>query len=163
MKKFLIIALLPAFIAGCGGNSTSAGRVKEKTFAQQYAELQRNPPDADYDTRAFQTADERAADVALAAQAERRAQPPLVESDYIFQVIPHKNVYSYDEYNRVWTDEPKAKDYKEEKRLWTKPKRHKGDYEPPAPAPAALSALAAAASAVSGAPQGYPGMDDEDW
>jgi hypothetical protein len=135
MKKLLfiafLIAFLPVFFAGCYGGS-SAGNTSGKTFAEQYAELEKQPVQptaAPGAVSAFQTADDRKAAVAIAAQRERRAQPPLVESNYIFQVMPDKGVYAYDEYNQVWTDEPKEKDYKAATRLWTKPKRHKGDYD----------------------------------
>jgi len=139
MRKLLIIALLPAFCAGCyiGG---SQGGMQGKTFAQQYAALEREgvpPRGVITDARALQTDADREAEVALAAQKERRAQPPLVESNYIFQVLPDKGVYSFDEYNQVWTGEPKEKDYKGAKRLWAKPKRHKGEYDAAAEAAAA--------------------------
>ena len=130
MRKILLVALLTAFAAGCSDNS---GRIKEKTFAQQIAELEKEGAQPrPGDEIALQTAAEREAEVALAAQKERRAQPPLIESNYIFQVMPDRGVYSFDEYNQVWTGAPQEKDYKDEKRLWTKPKRHKGDYEAPA-------------------------------
>ena len=136
MKNLLILVFAAALSAGCYNNS--AGAVKEKSFAQQYAELEKGQPqttaDAGADAIALQTAAEREAQVSVAAQKERRAQPPLVESNYIFKIMPDKNVYSYDEYNQVWNEAPKEKDYKSAKRLWTKPKRHKGDYEPAAEA-----------------------------
>ena len=129
MKKILFLALLPAFFAACASEGT--GNLKDKSFAEQYAALEKEPVEATQHTEGaltFQTPEERARQVEIDSQRERRAQPPLVESNYIFRVMPeNKNVYSYDEYAQVWTDEPKAKDYKEAKRLWTKPKRHEGD------------------------------------
>ena len=146
MRKILLIALLAVFVAGCSNNS---GRVKEKTFAQQIAELEREGAQPrPGDEIALQTAAEREAEVALAAQKERRAQAPLVESNYIFQVMPDKGVYSFDEYNQVWTGAPQERDYKDEKRLWTKPKRYKGDYEAP--------------SQESASPPSYQDEDDDD-
>ena len=151
MKNFLLLAFCAALFAGCYG--TSAGNLNEKTFAQQYAELEKEPPQQVEPSSniAFQTAADREAEVAIAAQKERRAQPPLVESNYIFQVMPDKGVYSYDEYGQVWNEAPKEKDYKAAKRLWSKPARHRGDYV----APAAPSAAPADA--------GFSEADDGDW
>jgi hypothetical protein len=136
MKNLLLLLFVSALFAGCYNNS--AGAVKEQSFAQQYAELEKEHPQASPanagDDIALQTAAEREAQVSIDAQKERRAQPPLIESDYFFKVMPDKNIYSYDEYNQVWSEAPKEKDYKTAKRLWTKPKRHKGDYEPEADA-----------------------------
>jgi hypothetical protein len=134
MKKFLFFAVFAAFFAGCAANSN--GSLKEKSFAEQYAALENEPvpPTQPADgALTFQTPEERARQVEIDSQRERRAQAPLVESNYIFRVMPdRKNVYSYDEYNQVWTDEPKVKDYKETKRLWNKPKRYEGDVTTPA-------------------------------
>jgi hypothetical protein len=132
MKNFLLLAVVAVIFAGCSNNY--AGAIREKSFAQQYAELESEPLESLEESiagggSALQTAADRTAEVALAAQSERRAQPPLVESNYFFRIMPDKGVYSYDEYNQVWTDAPKDKDYKEEKRLWNKPKRHEGDYD----------------------------------
>ncbi|MDR0646101.1 MAG: hypothetical protein LBG46_03835 [Elusimicrobiota bacterium] len=127
MKKFFILAIISVIIYGCSNNS--AGAVKDKSFAQQYAELEKSPPQPTETgtSTILQSSADREADVAIEAQSERRAQPPLVESNYFFRIMPDKGVYSYDEYNQVWSDMPKDKDYKTEKRLWNKPKRHKGD------------------------------------
>lgn len=127
MKKLLIFALVPVFFAGCYGGGTSAGNVKGKTFNEQYAELEQEAVPEDYEeyssvVGALQNEADRAVDVANAAQRERRGVAPLVESDYIFRVMPEKGTYSFDEYNQVWTDEPKLADYKTTKRLWSKPK-----------------------------------------
>jgi hypothetical protein len=137
MKNLLLLLFVSALFTGCYNNS--AGAVKEQSFAQQYAELEKEHPQALPDdtagyATALQTAAEREAQLSIDAQKERRAQPPLIESNYFFKVMPDKNIYSYDEYNQVWTDAPKEKDYKTTKRLWAKPKRHKGDYEPEADA-----------------------------
>jgi hypothetical protein len=131
MKRFLFLSVITLCVAGC--SSDNAGNVKGRSFAEQYAALEKEPVQATQPAEGaltFQTPEERARQVEIDSQRERRAQPPLVESDYIFRVKPEKSVYSYDEHNEVWTDDPKAKDYKETKRLWTKPKRYEGDYVP---------------------------------
>jgi hypothetical protein len=131
MKKLLVFTFLPFALAACYGGSGGSS-TKNKTFNQTIAELEKEPLKSPEEVNAatataLQTADDRAQDVALAAQQERRAAPPLVESNYIFNIMPDKGTYSFDEYNQVWTDAPKEKDYKGAKRLWEKPKRHKGD------------------------------------
>ncbi|MDR0734714.1 MAG: hypothetical protein LBG16_03345 [Elusimicrobiota bacterium] len=152
MKNILLLVFASALLAGCYNNS--AGAVKERSFAQQYAELEKEPPQAPAagvgGDITLQTAADREAQVSADAQKERRAQPPLVESNYIFKIMPDKNVYSYDEYNQVWSDAPKEKDYKSTKRLWTKPKRYQGDYEPEADTPEA-------------SPETLSPPDDGDW
>ncbi len=130
MKKLLLFIILPAFFAGCYGGGTSAGNLKGRTFNEQIAELEREPVPEDYDSLdssagALQSDVDRALDVSAQAQRERRGVAPLVESDYIFRVMPDKGTYSFDEYNQVWTDDPKLADYKNTKRLWTKPKAFK--------------------------------------
>ncbi|WP_428897538.1 hypothetical protein Dip518_001329 [Parelusimicrobium proximum] len=56
------------------------------------------------------------------AQRERRGAKPVVESNYIFRVLP-QDTYFYDEKNMpIEGNVKKASDYKE-KRLWTRPKR----------------------------------------
>jgi hypothetical protein len=127
MKKFFVLAIISVIISGCSNNY--AGTLRDKSFAQQYAELEKEPlqPTETGTSTIMQSEADREAEVAIAAQSERRAQPPLVESNYFFRIMPDKGVYSYDEYNQVWSDMPKDKDYKTEKRLWNKPKRHKGD------------------------------------
>ncbi|MGB2578653.1 hypothetical protein AAIR98_000572 [Elusimicrobium simillimum] len=57
------------------------------------------------------------------AQSERRAAPPVVESNYIFRVLPKETFY-YDEKNMPLDDGLKSvSDYKES-RLWKRPKRY---------------------------------------
>lgn len=66
-------------------------------------------------------------DIGAEAAKERREAQPLVESDYIFNVVPEtdKGVYFFD-YRRQpkIPGQPSAADYKREKRLWEKPKRY---------------------------------------
>lgn len=131
MKKLLIFAFIPVLFAGCyGSGSSSAGNLRGKTFNEQIAELEKEPIPEDYKSYKstpgiLQTADERAMEVAEEAQKERRGGAPIVESNYIFNVMPDKGTYSFDEYNQVWNDEPKLKEYQEKKRLWIKPKAFK--------------------------------------
>lgn len=130
MKQLLIFAFIPVLFAGCYGGSSSSGNIREKTFNEQIAELEKEPLPEDYkaykaNPGVLQNADDRAMDVSIAAQKERRGTAPIVESNYIFKVMPDKGTYSFDEYNQVWNDDPKLKEYKEKKRLWTKPKAFK--------------------------------------
>lgn len=129
MSKLLLFIILPAFFAGCYGGGTSSGKIKERTFNEQIAALEKEPVPEDYKSDlqggALQSDVDRALDVSAQAQRERRGGSPLVESDYIFRVMPDKGTYSFDEYNQVWTDEPKSADYKNTKRLWAKPKAFK--------------------------------------
>lgn len=121
--------VLPVFLTACYG--TDGGSSKEKSFTQQLKELEREhaqssttPYEEAANTSIFQSEVDRQRDIEIAAQKERRAETPLVESDYIFRVMPDKGTYMFDEYNQVITDDPKTADYKEAKRLWKKPKRY---------------------------------------
>lgn len=131
MNKLLLFIIIPAFFAGCySGGGTSSGSFKERSFNEQIAALEKEPVPEDYDSSApaegaFQSDVDRALDISAQAQRERRGAAPLVESDYIFKVMPDKGTYSFDEYNQVWTDDPKPADYKNTKRLWSKPKAFK--------------------------------------
>lgn len=151
MKKLLIFALLPIFMSGCyGGSSTNN---KDKSFSQKIAELEKEPvKPTEVTASIYQSDAERAREVEIASQKERRAAAPLVESNYIFQVMPNKGTYGYDEYNQVWTDEPKTEDYKNTKRLWKKPKRLSPDAynSDSAPAPTEEGAAAAPAAGSDG-------------
>lgn len=127
MKHLLIFVVLTLVLSGCYGMSSNG---RPKTFAQQIAELEANPVPQDAAASSAsitQSEVDRSLDVAQEAQKERRAEAPLVESNYIFQVMPDKGTYGFDEYNQVITDDPKSDDYSQTKRLWTKPKRVKPD------------------------------------
>jgi len=66
-------------------------------------------------------------DLSKEAAKERREAAPLVESEYVFNVIPEtdKGVYFFDSRQRPKIPgEPFAAEYKQEKRLWEKPKRY---------------------------------------
>lgn len=150
MKQLLVLTVLTLVLTGCYGMTSKGG---SKSFAQQIAELEAQPlpQDAAAGTSPSVTQSEvdRALDVAKEAQKERRAEAPLVESNYIFQVTPDKGTYSFDEYNQVVTDEPKSDDYSQAKRLWTKPKRIKPDTYAAASEPAAAEASGDAEAAPS--------------
>ena len=137
MKHTLILVLSLIFFCGCLGSSSntkgqtsSPSKAEGKTFAEQYEELEEQPVPTRQQMQAMgqddtlQTEAERAAQVAAESQAERRGEPPLIESNYIFKVQQHKGVYSYDQHNQVWTDQRSAREYKETKRLWEKPKKY---------------------------------------
>ncbi len=69
-------------------------------------------------------------DAAHAAEIERREAQPNYESDYIFNAYPQTdpNVYFFDKRQQPKIPgEYAAKDYKNEKRLWKKPKRYTPD------------------------------------
>ncbi len=69
-------------------------------------------------------------DAAHAAEIERREAQPNYESDYIFNAYPQAdpNVYFFDKRQQPKVPgEYSAKDYKNEKRLWKKPKRYSPD------------------------------------
>ena len=66
-------------------------------------------------------------DLGEEAAKERREAAPLVESEYVFNVIPEtdKGVYFFDERQRPKIPgQPSDAEYKREKRLWEKPKRY---------------------------------------
>lgn len=147
MKYLLPLFLFCLIFCACNGSKSN---IKERSFTEQFAELEQSPlqtPDnSDIGLTAMQNEDDRYMDVTREAQKERRAQPPLVESEYIFKVKPDKSIYSYTEYNEVWVEEPSAQDYKTTKRLWAKPKRinPNGPQQPAAEQPAAQAAAASA-------------------
>jgi len=136
MKQTLVLVLSTVFFYGClsGPSSNTQTSVsgptkgENKTFAQQYKELEKEEVPTREQMAALpnnlQTEEERAAEVSAQAQAERRGEAPLIESNYIFKVKPDTSVYSYDQYNQVWTDARPAREYKETKRLWEKPKKY---------------------------------------
>ena len=110
MKQLLILTVLTLVLTGCYGMTSNGG---SKSFAQQIAELEAQPVPQDgkagTSPSVTQSEVDRALDVAQEAQKERRAEAPLVESNYIV------------------TDDPKSDDYSQTKRLWNKPKRIKPD------------------------------------
>lgn len=83
---------------------------------------------AKYNRKIYLTQEDYLADLAPEAQKDRREAPPVVESEYIFNLEPsqdQKNVYFYDDRQQPKVPGvPSDGDYKKEKRLWQKPKRY---------------------------------------
>ena len=138
MRLFIFLSLLLLSLLCFSGCYSREGY--PITFERQYRELERETKY--YTEKDFFDAEKRSADdkrsmnegdrqaaVAAEAQQERRAKT-VVESDYYFQVYPGRTEsYSYNEYNEVWSDGYPLNAYKENRRLWEKPKRHKpADY-----------------------------------
>ena len=138
MRLFIFLSLLLLTLLCFSGCYSREGY--PTTFESQYRQLERETKY--YTEKDFFDADKRSADdkrsmsegdrqaaVAAEAQKERRAKT-VVESDYYFQVYPgRQESYSYNEYNEVWSDGYPLNAYKENRRLWEKPKRHKpADY-----------------------------------
>ncbi len=68
-------------------------------------------------------------DLKQAAQIDRREAQPNTESNYLFNTVPQSNpdpnIYFFDKRQQPKVPgEYSAQDYKNEKRLWTKPKRY---------------------------------------
>ena len=68
-------------------------------------------------------------DLGNVAELERRELPPNAESEYIFNVVPptpeNTNIYFFDKRQQPKVPgEYTANDYKNEKRLWKKPRRY---------------------------------------
>lgn len=79
------------------------------------------------------TEEDYLSDLAPQAERERREAPPVVESEYIFNLEPspdQKSIYFYDDRQQPQVPGvPNDGDYKKEKRLWQKPKRYApGEY-----------------------------------
>lgn len=133
MKKILIPVLAALVFGACSksANDKTASSAPRQLFI------------ADGEFQATQTAD---------AQAERRASPPMVESDYIYR-LPQKDAYYFDQRDMP-TDEPPAQPedpavYKAGY-LWKRPSRVM--VSAPAKAAAKVTAPAAAAPAPAPAP-----------
>ena len=82
-----------------------------------------------YAKKIYLTKEDYMEDLGNAASAERRDLQPNVESKYIFNVTPQNTddptVYFFDKHQQPKVPgEYTANDYKNEKRLWTKPKRY---------------------------------------
>lgn len=86
-------------------------------------------PSERYAKKIYLTKEDYLEDLGNTAAQERRELAPNVESEYIFNVVPptpeNTNIYFFDK-----RQQPKvpgqytAKDYKNEKRLWKKPRRY---------------------------------------
>ncbi len=123
MKKILLLVfVLTAFLGACRSTSTTEDSQPSKRL---YIE------DGEYD-----------GDAAADIQRERRGAPPVVESNYIFRVLP-KDTYFYNEKNMPMHGGEAAtasdggvvsaetSDYKEPY-LWNKAKRYMGNEVHPA-------------------------------
>ena len=112
MKLLLQLTVLAVFTLGmtaCHSNS------------------KQNQQDKTYQRKIYLTEQDYLDDLATGAQAERREAKPNVESDYIFEVQPEtdKHVYFFDDRVRPMVpDQASYRDYKNNKRLWEKPKRY---------------------------------------
>ena len=139
MKKNLLLVLSLTFFGACIAETapqqsqtkvSGPSRTQEQTFIEQYKELEKEPVPTREELALQESEDvltypgDRQAEVYLEAQAERRGEAPIIESNYIFKVKQDKSVYSYDKHNQVWTDQRSNSEYKETKRLWSKPKRY---------------------------------------
>lgn len=82
-----------------------------------------------YAKKIYLTKEDYLEDLKESAGQERRELAPNKESDYIFNVVPqtteNTNVYFFDKRrNPKVPGQYSAQDYKNEKRLWKKPKRY---------------------------------------
>ena len=78
----------------------------------------------------YLTEDDYLQDLNREAKTERRAAHPNKESNYVFNVVPEvePNIYFFDERLQPKVpDQPSDSEYKNEKRLWTKPRRYTPD------------------------------------
>ena len=104
--KLLILCLVVGMVSACNTNKQK----QEK-----------------YNRKIYLTEEDYLEDLTAEAAKERREAPAQVESEYIFNAVPEtdKGVYFFNE-----RQQPKvpgqysAQDYKNEKRLWKKPKRY---------------------------------------
>jgi len=82
-----------------------------------------------YAKKIYLTKEDYLEDLQKSAGQDRRELQPNKESDYIFNVVPQAtedtNVYFFDKRRKPKVPgEYSAQDYKNEKRLWKKPKRY---------------------------------------
>ena len=113
MKKITFVwmlCVLTAFLAAC------ASQPKQEE-SERYAK------------KIYLTKEDYMEDLGNAANLERRELAPNVESKYIFNVVPQQtedvSVYFFDQHQQPKVPgEYTANDYKNEKRLWKKPKRY---------------------------------------
>lgn len=113
MKDFtllVIVLVLSAFLGACSSQP-------KQEESERYAK------------KIYLTKEDYLEDLGNAANLERRDLAPNVESKYIFNVVPQKTedvaVYFFDQHQQPKVPgEYTANDYKNEKRLWKKPKRY---------------------------------------
>ena len=114
MKKafiFLVLLLIAGLVSACSSRGT------KKVNGQRYAK------------KIYLTKEDYMEDLKNVAELDRRDLQPNKESEYIFNVIPQADldnrVYFYDKRQNptipgTYTDQ----EYKQEKRLWKKPRRY---------------------------------------
>ena len=107
--SFVIFACTLSFLAACQTNNT------REINGERYAK------------KIYLTKEDYLEDLKQASQ--RRELQPNKESDYIFNIVPQvtedTNVYFFDKRrNPKVPGQYSAQDYKNEKRLWKKPKRY---------------------------------------
>lgn len=114
MKKYaclLSVLMVVSFLGACKSSDTqtvNGQRVAKKIYL---------------------TKEDYMEDLANAAQTDRREVQPNTESNYIFNTVPQvsedPSIYFFDKHQRPKVPgEYSAQDYKNEKRLWRKPKRY---------------------------------------
>ncbi len=106
VSKMVLCLLGLGILAACASQNTEDPRERRKIYLTEEDYLE---------------------DLGNQAEKERRAAQPLVESDYIFNVVPEtdKTVYFFDERQQPKVPgQPSDADHKKEKRLWKKPKRY---------------------------------------
>ncbi len=106
ITKMILCLLAVSVLTACASQDTEDPRERRKIYLTEEDYLE---------------------DIGNQAEKERRAAQPLVESDYIFNVVPEteKAVYFFDERQQPKVPgQPSDADHKKEKRLWKKPKRY---------------------------------------
>lgn len=114
MKKLVIFSLFAVsacFLAACKSGDT------REINGERYAK------------KIYLTKEDYLEDLQQSAGQDRRELQPNKESDYIFNVVPqvtkNTNVYFFDKRQQPKVPgEYTKQDYKNEKRLWKKPKRY---------------------------------------
>lgn len=114
----ILIRLTFLAVCSCGLMACATNSQRTQSTAEE---------DNTYQRKIYLTEQDYMDDLTQEAQAGRREAKPNTESDYIFNIQPdtQKNVYFFDE--RVQPkvpNEPAARDYKNNKRLWEKPRRY---------------------------------------
>jgi len=107
--KLLILCLVVGMVSACNTNKQK----QEK-----------------YNRKIYLTEEDYLEDLTAEAAKERREAPAQVESEYIFNVQPQvsDNVYFFNKrLEPKVPGEPLAEEYKNEKRLWVKPRRYTPD------------------------------------
>jgi len=114
MKKWTFLVALYALVGLLGACQSSLNTQED---GERYAK------------KIYLTKEDYMEDLGNAASVERRELQPNVESKYIFNVTPQNTedptVYFFDKHQQPKVPgEYTANDYKNEKRLWKKPKRY---------------------------------------